>query len=132
MTNCIFYTLFFALFLNLSFGSLRMSQVNRAFMSIYKGMLEASVLTIDDNGEPVVPYYNQEALSTYVEDYLEKNISKYTTNYAVDVDYFDHLYFYYCQSECRKVNINLRATINVFYKYDKTQTFVVRSAEDYE
>ena len=129
MTNCIFYSLFFALFLNLSFGSLRFSQVNRVFMSIYKGMLEASVLTIDENGEPVVPYYNKESLATYVNEYLKENVEKYTSNYSVNTEYFDSNNSSTCTAYCRSVSINLNAKINIFYEYDKTQTFVVRSAD---
>ena len=132
MTNCIFYSLFFALFLNLSFGSLRISQVNRVFMSIYKGMLEASVLTIEDNGEPVVPYYNKNTVEIYIDNYLKENISKYTKEYTVNTKYYTENSTTTCEFECRKVSINLKAKINTFYKYDRTQTFVVRSAEEHE
>ena len=132
MTNCIFYTMFFALFLNLSFGSLRLSQVNRVFMSIYKGMLEASVLTISDDGEPVVPYYNKVRFEEYVDSYLKQNISKYLKEYTVNTKYYSDDLYTVCESSCRKVSINLKANINVFYKYDKTQTFVIRSSQDYE
>ena len=93
MTNCIFYSLFFALFLNLSFGSLRISQVNRVFMSIYKGMIEASVVTINDQGEPIIPYYSQTTLNSYVDDYLKTNISKYVKEYTLNTLYLeDNLY----------------------------------------
>lgn len=129
MMNCIFYSLFFALFLNLSFGSLRMSQVNRVFMSIYKGMLEASVLTIDDKGEPVMPYYNKERLTSYVDNYLKQNISKYLKEYTVNTRYYNDDLTTLCDSDCRKVSINLIGKINLFYNYDRTQTFVIRSAE---
>ena len=129
MTNCIFYTLFFALFLNLSFGSLRYSQVNRVFMSVYKGMLEASVLTISESGEPVIPYYNQPTLENYIDNYLKENISKYTTKYTVKTAYFEKNSQDICTNYCRSVSINLNAKINLFYDYNKTQTFVVRSAD---
>ena len=129
MTNCIFYSLFFTLFLNLSFGSLRFSQVNRVFASIYKGMLEASVLTINNNGEPVVPYYNKERLGVYVDTYLKENISKYTTKYTVNTEYFNQNGVPTTGDYCRTVSINLKAKINIFFDYDKTQTFVVKSGE---
>lgn len=132
MTNCIFYTLFFALFLNLSFGSLRFSQINRVFMSIYKGMLEASVLTIADDGEPVVPYYNKETVSRYIDNYLEENISKYTKEYTVNTKYYEDDLYTVCESSCRKLSITLKAKINLFYDYERTQTFAVRSADSYE
>ena len=131
MTNCLFYSLFFALFLNISFGSLRISQVNRVFMSIYKGMLEASILTISNKGEPIYPYFNEERLEAYVDDYLKENISRYTTRYSVSTQLLmsngD-----YCDSICRKVEITLSAKIYTFYHYNKTQTFVIGSASQYE
>ena len=130
MTNCIFYSLFFALFLNLSFGSLRISQVNRVFMSIYKGMIEASVVTINDQGEPIIPYYSQTTLNSYVDDYLKTNISKYVKEYTLNTLYLEDNLYNVCDENCRVVSINLKAKINAFYEYDRTQTFAIRSAED--
>ncbi len=130
MTNCIFYSLFFVLFLNVSFGSLRYSQVNRVFMSIYKGMVEATVITITDTGEPLVPYYSKEKMATYIEEYLQENLSRYTTDYSVSTNYYVPTTNAVCSKTCRKVSINLKANINVFYEYDKTQTFVVRSGDE--
>lgn len=130
MTNCIFYSLFFALFLNLSFGSLRISQVNRVFMSIYKGLIEASVVTINDQGEPIMPYYSQTTLNSYVDDYLKTNISKYVKDYTLNTKYLEDNLYSVCDENCRVVSINLKAKINVFYEYDRTQTFAIRSAED--
>ena len=93
-------------------------------------MLEASVLTIADNGEPVVPYYNAATFNNYVNNYLEDNISKYTKEYTVTTKYFKDDGTTLCISNCHKVSINLKAKINTFYNYDKTQTFVVRSSQD--
>ena len=130
MTNCIFYSLFFVLFLNVSFGSLRYSQVNRVFMSIYKGMVEATVITITDTGEPLVPYYKKEKMEIYIDEYLKENLSRYTTDYSVSTNYYMPATNAVCSDICRKVSINLKAKINVFYEYDKTQTFVVRSGDE--
>lgn len=125
MTNCLFYSMFYVLFLSLSMGSLRFSQINRTFMSIYKGMLEASVLTIDESGEPVVPYYSKEIVQEYVVNYLEKNLKRYTKDYTVNTDFVDENQSQYCTDFCREVKITLKAKINFFYKYEKTQRFLV-------
>lgn len=127
MTNCLFYAMFFALFLNLSLGSLRYSQINRVFMSIYKGMLEASLLTIDTNGSPVMPYYNKETLNNYVCEYLDHNISRYATDYQISTQFYERDSDSICDTYCRKVVISLKAKINLFYDYEKSQTFTVRS-----
>ena len=131
MTNCLFYTMFFVLFLNLSFGSLRYSQINRNFMSIYKGMLEACLITINASGEPIFPYFDKEQVNEYVVNYLDKNISRYSRNYSVKTTYLvrnsDTMV---CSSKCSVVKISLNAKINAFIDYSKEQTFVVRSEEE--
>lgn len=99
-------------------------------MSIYKGMLEASVITIDDNGEPIIPYFNESTIDYYVENYLERNIKKYVKEYTLDIDYLDKTSHELCQEDCREINLNLKAKINLFFTYDKNQTFVVRSYEE--
>ena len=130
MTNCLFYTLFFALFLNVSFGSLRYSQINRSFMSVYKGMLEASVVTIDKHGEPTIPYYDENKVVEYSNNYLSKNIAKYTKDYSIDITFFDKESGYLCNESCEKVKINLKAKINFFYTYDKSQIFIIKSGDE--
>ena len=125
MTNCLFYSMFFVLFLNVSFGSLRISQVNRVFMSIYKGLFEASVITIDDNGEPTTPYFNKVKVESYVDTYLEENLSKYSKNYTVDVSYPSLL-----EDAPTRVQIGLTAEINTFYSYQKERIFYIESAEN--
>ena len=130
MTNCLFYTLFFALFLNVSFGSLRYAQINRSFMSVYKGMLEASVVTIDKHGEPTIPYYDENKVVEYSNSYLSKNIAKYTKDYSIDITFFDKESGYLCNESCEKVKINLKAKINFFYTYDKSQIFIIKSGDE--
>ncbi len=92
-------------------------------------MLEASVLTIDENGEPVVPYYSQDAIRTYVKDYLENNIKKYTKEFTVETAFIDNEQGY-CVDFCREVSIKLTAKINFLYNYEKTQTFLVVGRDD--
>ena len=97
-------------------------------MSVYKGMLEASVLTITDTGEPIVPYFNKDQLTTYVSEYLDQNISRYTTDYNIETTYYNPTTNKVCNASiCRQIRLRLVAKINTFYSYDKTQTFTVRS-----
>ena len=125
MTNCLFYSMFFVLFLNVSFGSLRISQVNRVFMSIYKGLFEASVITIDDSGEPTMPYFNKVKVESYVDTYLKDNLSKYSKNYTVDVSYPSSK-----EDAPTRVQIGLTAEINTFYSYQKERVFYIESADN--
>lgn len=125
MTNAIFYSLFFSLFLNISMGSLKYSQVHRTFMSVYKGMFEACLVSVDSKGEPIIPYYNLNEMNSYVNNYFKKNLSKYTKNYVVNIRFMQPTGTTICRTQCRRVRIRLVAEINSFYSYDKTQVFSV-------
>ena len=56
------------LFLNFTFGTTRYSQINRAFLSAYKGDFEASIITVDKQGNPTFPYYNKSILRNYMKE----------------------------------------------------------------
>ena len=129
MTNCLFYGLFFVMFLNISVGSLKFSQVHRTFMAIYKGMFEACTVSVDDEGEPIKPFYNSNKMSTYINTYFKKNLSKYVKNYTVTFDYINENSDIVCNKECRRIKIRLQADINTFYKYDKTQIFTIADGD---
>ena len=129
MTNCIFYSLFFVLFLNISVGSLKYSQIHRTFMSIYKGMFEACTITVDANGEPTTPYFNKEKMDNYIDNYFKVNVSKYTKDYTVTCMYFGGTNSFVCTSECKNVFITLKAKINAFYDYEKTEMFSIKDGD---
>ena len=129
MTNCIFYSMFFVLFLNISIGSLKYSQIHRTFMSIYKGMFEACAVTVDENGEPVNPYYNMDKMDNYINTYFKTNLSKYTKDYTVTYRYIGGTNTFICRSECRNITITLKAKINAFYDYEKTEMFSIKDGD---
>lgn len=130
MTNCIFYSIFFALFINLSFGSLRFSQINRSFLSIYKGMLEACVLTVDEDGEPVKPYYSHEKIDEYVVNYLNESIKRYSNSYSLTTEYYDENFKEKTDTYSRGIAINLKAKIYSYRTYEKEQRFSISSKEN--
>ena len=125
MTNCIFYTLFFALFLNISIGSLKYSQIHRTFISIYKGMFEACTITINDSGNPVTPYFDMRKMSNYIDDYFKVNLSKYTKDYTVTYSYIMQGNVFVCMKNCSTIKINLNAKINTFFTYKHSEVFTI-------
>lgn len=129
MINTIFYTLFFCLFLNISIGSLKYSQIHRTFMSVYKGMFEACTLTIDDNGEPIKPYFDMNKMEDYINNYFKVNLSKYTKNYSVSYMYIGGTNTFICSSECRSIQIDLRAKINMFFDYRNAEIFAIKDGD---
>ena len=108
----------------MSVGSLKYSQVHRTFMSIYRGMFEACSVTIDHNGEPSFPYYDWREMNSYLNDYFDQNLSRYVKDYTFSFNFVDENGTI-CDLYCTKVQINLKADINPFYKYDKAQTFSI-------
>lgn len=131
MLNCIFYSLFFALFVSLSFGSLRLSQINRVFVSPYKGLYEASVVTVDKNGEPIYPYFDQGTLRNYIYEFISKKLDRYATNYLLGIEFYKEDGVSECLSNdlARNVKLSLKANINFLFKYSKQQSFSIKDAE---
>lgn len=129
MTLCLFSTIFFVLFANLSMGCLRLTQIDRTFMDSYKGMYEACVITIDSEGEPIKPYFDQTLIRYYLAEYLEPNVKKYTTDYFMNVKFYTGDNDVQCKSErdkARKVRVFLEASINFLFGYSKGRNFVIK------
>ena len=129
MTNCIFYAMFFALFLNVSFGSLKYSQIHRTFMSMYKGLLEACTVTVDNYGDPIEPYFDT-LMTTYHVLQFKNNISKYTKDYSLTYKFLTDNDKIVCKKECRRLRVTLTAKINGFYNYNNTQTFAIKDGDN--
>lgn len=98
-------------------------------MSIYKGMFEACTITINDNGEPVTPYYNMEKMQNYIDNYFKTNLSKYTKDYKVMTFYFGGTSTFVCTSQCKSIQISLKAKINLFYDYNKTVIYTIKEGD---
>lgn len=126
MTNCIFYSLIFALFLSFTDGAINYSKINRTFMSIYRGIFEASTISVDELGESIKPYFDEDTLKVYLQEYLAKNLKPYCTDYTVKLYFFNRDDGTICFDDmCRDVNVTLNAKINYLFEYNKTQTFSV-------
>ena len=94
-------------------------------MSMYRGIFEASSFSVDESGAPVVPYFDQTLLTTYITNYLNDNLPKYVTNYEFSFNFYNRNTLEICSEMCRDVSVTLKAPINEFYTYEKTQTFSV-------
>lgn len=129
MTNLIFFLLILSLFANFSLGSIRYFGLNRSFVLMYKGVLEASCLKVDENGEPCVPYFSKNLLENNVETYLNNNIKRYVDSYTVAFLYFNKDDSTICTSKyCRAVKISIRADINALFHYEKAKNYYVVNA----
>ena len=92
-------------------------------------MFEACTITIDSSGEPILPYYNMDKVRTYIDDYFKVNLSRYTNNYVVSYEYLNASGTNVCTSQCRKIRINLDATINYFYHYENSEVFAIKDGD---
>ena len=131
MTNCIFYSLIFALFLSFTDGAINFSKINRTFLSIYRGIFEASTVSVDDSGEPVEPFFDEHILKIYLSDYLKDNLNPYCKEYTVKLYFFNRDDDTICfNNMCRDVSVTLKAEINYLFNYNKTQIFSVYSRDE--
>lgn len=94
---------------------------------MYTGVLESAILTIDENGEPVFPYFEEDLLKNNIASYLEKNISRYTTSYSASLYFYDLEDEFMCTThQCSGVKVSLKADINYFFHYEKAKLFYVK------
>ena len=128
MEHLIFFSLFFTLFLNFTFGAMRFSGVNRTFLSMYKGVLESSIAYVDEDGNAISPYFIKDTLVDYVDHYLEDNLTHYVTHYEASVYFFNEEDDTICTSEyCQAVKISLECEINYLFHYSKARNFYINS-----
>ncbi len=128
MTNCLFFTFGFVLFLTFSFGGMTQSSIHRSFLNMHRSILEISVVTIGDDGEDVKPYFNEPQLEKYVIDYLKDNVGKYTTDYKASIIYFDvSTNAVNTNHHADGVRISLTSKINMFYTYKHSREFRINS-----
>ena len=132
MTEVIFYTIMFAFFLNFSFGCIEYSSVHRSFSLMYRGMFECALASIDEEGNPGA-HFDEKKVEEYVPAYLEKNMPKEVTSYAVSYYYFDEESGLVCTNHfCSALKISLKCDINYFFKYEHAMNFYVTEGKIHE
>lgn len=130
MENLIFFSLIFALFINFGVGAINFSGVNRTFMSIYRGLIEASIAYIDEEGEPIDPYFKKDILETYLTNYFQENLTRYVTHYTASIYYFNYEDETVCTSKyCQAVKVSLDCQINFMFHYSKARIFYLANYE---
>lgn len=128
MENILFFSLLFAMFINFSVGAINYSGVNRTFILMYRGMFEASIAYVDEDGEPTDAYFVKDSLETYVASYLQENLPRYVTHYKAAIYYFDRDDQIICTSSyCQAVKISLDCEINYFFHYTKAKNFYINN-----
>ena len=131
MINCIFFGLFFCLFLSFSFGGMTYSSIHRSFLNMHKSMLEVSIVTIGNDGTDVDPYFHEPTLENYVVNYLKDNIGKYCPTYKANIIYFDaDTKAINTNHHANGVRISISGDINTFYTYKHAREFTIDSRGD--
>lgn len=98
-------------------------------MSMYKGLLEACTVTVDNYGDPIKPYFDT-LMTTYHVLQFKNNISKYTKDYSLTYKFLTDNDKIVCKKECRRLRVTLTAKINGFYNYNNTQTFAIMDGDN--
>lgn len=123
---CIFSSVILVAFMQLSFGAMNYSSINRCFQNMYKGLFEACVETIGPDGEEHSPYFNKALLKMYITEYFDTTISKYSSDYKASLYFTNGNTNDVCTSEeCTGVKVNLDAPINSIFHFEKTRSFYI-------
>lgn len=96
-------------------------------MSSYKGLYEASVVTVGADGEPIFPYFNQQILRSYANEFIGEKVAHFTGNFTLKVNFFQKDGVTECTENdlARSVKINLKADVNFLYKYNCEKCFSI-------
>ena len=128
MEYILFFSIVFGMMINFTLGSIRYSGLNRSLQIMYKGVLEASVVTIDVQGNYRTPYFEKTKLKEYVSNYLENNITQFVNHYDASIYYMNKDNDTMCTKRyCDKVRMSLKADINYFFKFEKAKEFSIIS-----
>ncbi|MDY6431049.1 MAG: hypothetical protein SPL00_04605 [Bacilli bacterium] len=55
----------------------------RAYLGLYKGAIEVGVITFDNEGREIVPYFNKLRVVSSVTSYYRLNLKKYVLSYSI-------------------------------------------------
>lgn len=125
MANLIFFSIILSLFVNFTVGSVSLSGIDRTFQLMYKGVVESSVLSIDEEGNPCAPYFSKKLFEINAEQYFAMNLPRYVEHYVTSYYYFNLNDKSFCTSYCQGVKVSLKADISSLYKYDKAKEFYI-------
>ncbi len=97
-------------------------------MSMYKGLFESCTVTIDQNGEPIFPYYNQSLLEETAQSYVDENIGKLTPSYTLTINFYKENGYSHCSKRdlARCVKLKLETRINYLFSYEKEQVYMIQ------
>ena len=72
------------LFLTMFRQSYFLNGINRAYLGLYKGVVESAVIYFDENGKNITPYFDKQLFKDAVSDYLLKELKGYTITYSLE------------------------------------------------
>ena len=100
-------------------------------MTLPRGVLEVSIpLTIQD--EEVNLYYDQNALISSYESYLNKEMKKYVDSYNVKYYFYNTNDGGYCDiKDCRGVEIYFSANVMLGITYKRTLKYEIQESSFY-
>lgn len=133
MTNCIFFVIISTFLMSYSYGSMCFFSIHRTFINLYRGVLESSILTLDKEGNPIYPYFDQDILEKNVSSYFSYSLPRFVKEYYVSYFYFNDENMAFCVSDyCSNVKISLKASINSFFTYENAKEYYISKGSLYD
>ena len=93
-----------------------------AYYGLYKGVIETSVISYDDNGDKIYPYFDSSGLARNIVHYFDDNLKPYCRRYMVNFYFSD----YKSANQPSKVKLMLVVTFSNASLFRKTAIFQVK------
>lgn len=127
MMNMIISGFGLVLFLTMFRQSYFLNGINRAYLGLYKGVVESAVIYFDENGKNITPYFDKKLFKDAVSDYLLKELKGYTITYSLKYTFKNthspsRLGFKYPNYASVKITLE----DNPLVSFDKSASFVIR------
>lgn len=129
------YSILFTIAATFMTGSLKYSAVNRSFMLLHRGPLEAAITDRDWQGYYLKqgPRFDSFKAHGIVISYLEDNILKYTTECYVTFDDYDDAELTKESEGVRPIaiRVSIKAKINYLYTYENSRVFIITQCPEF-
>ena len=105
----------------------RVNGAHRTLFNVPISIFETSVPLVSDEEEPTL-YFAKSELEDKLNSYFAFHLHKYVSDYTINYYYYNQQDFSICKTnQCTSLEINLKATIVLNFKYDKTANFYIRN-----
>ena len=107
--------------------SYQINGVNRLVLGAPSSLYEAAINLFDLN-EGETPYFDKEILYENINHYFAYSMPRFTNDYEIGLYYYNPSDGSIClEDKCYAVEVTIKATLSLNYKYQRTMFYEIRS-----